>query len=166
MQLDQHSQIIAEADAGAHEVTMQTVARFAVASVREMDVVGHFKPGCLALVLPGTEFTNAVRVAERVRQMVSKSALSFGRNQWHVTVSIGVVESTDRDDAVSLLKRAESALEMASCLGGNRTALHDGASCAPVEPLILAHGEAGAVVSPPGESDASTCGESDVLASG
>ena len=42
--------------------------RFLAATIREMDAIGQYAPGCFALLLPTAGLADAIRVAERLRE--------------------------------------------------------------------------------------------------
>ena len=53
-----------------------------------------------------------------------------------LTLSVGVVQVTEKDDSVSVLKRAETALDAADRRGGDRAYYHDGNRCAPITAML------------------------------
>ena len=115
---------------------MLAATQFLPAAVREMDSVGQYGPGCFALLLPTAELPNAVQVAERLRRGFSEySRLSQLEHQM-LTLNVGVAEITERDDSVSLLKRAEAALDAANRQGSNLVYYHDGGGCAPITAML------------------------------
>jgi diguanylate cyclase len=112
--------------------------RFLAATVREMDVVGQYAPGCFALLLPTAGLAVAIRVAERLRQDFAQFDLPTQSGQPRLTLSVGVVQVMMDDDSISVLKRAESALDAADRRGGNCVYHHDGERCAPVTAMLEA----------------------------
>ncbi len=115
---------------------MQAVTRFLAATVREMDMVGYYAPGCVALLLPTAELTDSIRVGERLRKEFCRYTAPALGEQLRCTLSVGVVQVMQGDDAVSLLKRAEVALEAANRQGGNCAYCHDGERCAPAAEML------------------------------
>jgi GGDEF domain-containing protein len=55
-----------------------------------------------------------------------------------LTLSVAVVQVMEGDDSISLLKRAEAALDAADRRGGNRAYYHDGERCAPITAMLEA----------------------------
>ena len=51
-------------------------------------------------------------------------------------IGVGVVQVAEKDDSVSLLTRAESALDAANRRGGNRAYFHDGERRAPITAML------------------------------
>jgi diguanylate cyclase len=116
----------------AREAAMVAVAKFLTATVREMDIVGRYAPGCYALLMPTAELENAIRLTERLRERFSEYNFSAEDGQPRLTLSVGVVQIMEEDDSISLLKRAEAALDAADRRGGNRAFYHDGEQCVPI----------------------------------
>ena len=95
--------------------------------IREMDALGHYAPGCFALMLPAAAITEAIRVAERLREGFSQYPSPSDKARCRrLTLSVGVVQVMENDDSISVLKRAETALDAADRRGGNRAYYHDG----------------------------------------
>ncbi len=75
-------------------------------------------------------------LAERLREGFSQYDPSGQGEQPRLTLSVGVVQVTENDDSVSLLRRAEAALDAADRRGGNRAYYHDGERCAPITAML------------------------------
>ena len=73
-----------------------------------------------ALILPDTARPQAEVVAERLRQLLSETAFGPPPSRFHLTVSIGLVESRVQTDASSILQSADQALYRAKSAGRNR----------------------------------------------
>ena len=120
----------------ARDAAMLATNNFLAAVVREMDIVGHYAPGCFALLLPTAGLADAIRAAERLREGFAQHSSSAEGEQPRLTLSVGVVQVTEKDDSISLLKRAETALDAADRGGGNRAYYHDGQRCAPITAML------------------------------
>lgn len=118
------------------EVVTQAATMFLAATIREMDVAGHYAPGCFALLLPTAGLSDAIRVAERLREGFCQYTSSAQGEQLRLTLSVGVVQVMEKDDPVSVLKRAEAALDAADRRGGDRAYYHDGERCAPITAML------------------------------
>jgi diguanylate cyclase len=116
----------------SYEQSAHTVLRNRVLAACDMEAVGQYAPNCLSLLLPTATLAEAMRVASQLRAAVAHvSSLSAGTGvAW--TLSIGVAEITEQDDFISLLRRAEAALNEASRPPGGRVYYHDGAGCVPL----------------------------------
>jgi diguanylate cyclase len=138
LETDQHDEMADQSATRARALAVQAVTESAVKVAREMDSIGYFNPGCLGVLLPATELAHAIDAAENLRETISHLDLPAANVALKVTVSVGVVGPSDRDDSVSLLKRAEAALDAARRRGGNRIYHHDGERCVPITSLVEA----------------------------
>lgn len=136
MEVNQYEQGGENRGQRAREAATLAANRFLAATVREMDTVGYYGPGCFALLLPTAGLADAIRVAERLREGFSEYSPSAQGEQPRLTLSVGVVQVTEKDDSISLLKRAEAALDAADRRGGNRAYYHDGERCAPITAML------------------------------
>ena len=73
-----------------------------------MALVGHYAPGCFALLLPTAGLADAIRVAERLREGFAEHSLSAQGEHPRLTLSVGVVQVAEKDDSISLLTPARS----------------------------------------------------------
>ncbi|MGO9115308.1 MAG: GGDEF domain-containing protein [Thermoguttaceae bacterium] len=120
----------------ARELASRVTARCLAAATREMDVLGSYSPGCFALMIPTAGLADAIRVADRLLEMLSQQ-ISLASGALPIfTLSVGVVQAIERDDATSVLKRAEMALDAADRGGRNRVYCHDGERVAPVTEIL------------------------------
>ena len=112
---------VPEGDPGFDEAVATALASKVSEFVRATDLVGHFPMG-LGILLLHTGHSEAVGVAERVRERVSHVAFRRGPEDppRPVTLSAGVVSfPRDGQTSTSLLSRAERYLEQARKRGGN-----------------------------------------------
>jgi two-component system, cell cycle response regulator len=86
-------------------------------AVRGSDIAGHWQDNAFLAILPETQPAAALQVAERVRAVLACRPI-IGH---FVTCSIGIaVLPYDGDRSDTLLDRAERAVLLAKCLGGNQ----------------------------------------------
>jgi diguanylate cyclase len=111
------------------------VARSLCDTLRKMDLVTRYGGEEFAVVLPTTNLEEAIRAAERVRQSVSESVVTFQGQELRDTVSVGIAQVTEADDALSLVGRADEALYAAKKAGRNRAYFHDGKTSRPIAML-------------------------------
>lgn len=124
---DEHRLSAGQRDAG----TLALTQHFA-ATIREMDTLAYYAPGCVALLLPAAGIADAIRIAERLRETFSPAAAASTMGPTRPTISLAVAQVHPHDDTISLLRRAEMALEAAVRRGGNRVYYHDGERCVPI----------------------------------
>lgn len=120
----------------ARDFATRIAAGFLAGTIREMDVLGSYAPGCFALMLPTAGLADAIQVAERIREGFSEYNASASAKQPRLALSVGVVQAMQADDSTSLLTRAEAALDAADRRGGDRSYCHDGERCAPVTEML------------------------------
>ncbi|MBL8826464.1 MAG: GGDEF domain-containing protein [Planctomycetaceae bacterium] len=102
---------------------LRAVSQFLAASVRAMDSLTRYQADEFLIMLPATSIAAAIQTAERMRQEISQRTVDTPAGNLSITVSIGVAEANDQDDAVSLVNRALSAIVRAKAAGGNCTSL-------------------------------------------
>ncbi len=120
----------------AEEAAFTLVRRFLTGSYRNNAVAAEYAPGCVALLLPGVGLAEALRVADSVREGIAEGELASASGQMQYVANVGVVEITRSDDFLSVLRRAETALDAADRQGGNQTWCHDGKCCVPGSAML------------------------------
>jgi diguanylate cyclase len=116
------------------EARLGILTRTVLAMVRQMDLVARYSSSCLAFLLPAARLGDAVAVAERIRKLVRQQPVTAEECPANFTVSLGVIEVSEKDDLVGLFHRAEAALDAGRQSGGNRTHFHDGERCSLATP--------------------------------
>jgi diguanylate cyclase len=116
----------------------QSATSFLTSLLRTREVAGRYGPGCFALLLPAIGLAEAIGVAERLQEEFCRSTALPDGPPLRLTLSIGVVQVTAQDDSISVLKRAEAALDAADRSGGKMAYYHDGRSCAPASAMLAA----------------------------
>ncbi|MBV7316357.1 GGDEF domain-containing protein [Shewanella sp. NIFS-20-20] len=112
-------------DIHGHQVgdkVLAYVAKMLTNAVRGEDFVGRFGGEEFVIILPKTDYTSALVVAENLRSRISHKQLSIGKAKesiGKVTVSIGVATANIADDNDSCIARADAALYSAKAAGRN-----------------------------------------------
>jgi diguanylate cyclase (GGDEF)-like protein len=94
-------------------------------SLRETDAGGRWGGEEFLLVLPETGAAEAVRLAERIRQAFARERFRFEDEDIGLSVSCGVAEHRQGDDAETLFARTDRALYRAKRQGRDRTQAAD-----------------------------------------
>lgn len=107
------------------DVVIKHVAKIIKSSLRDIDIPCRYGAEEFAVVLPETSVQSASEVAERLRQRIrTEAAPGIGM----VTVSIGIaaMPAGSEQNATSLVKYAEEALDVAKFEGRDRVKAHEG----------------------------------------
>ncbi len=100
---------------------LRHVAQTVKNCVRTTDIVCRYGGEEFAVILPGTDIVSAIAVAERIRRTVESSAISVGKDQIKVTISLGVTsfDGTSNESVNSLVSKADQCLLEAKKNGKN-----------------------------------------------
>jgi diguanylate cyclase len=115
----------------AGDLVLRRLAELLEGTFRKMDLIARIGGEEFAVILPSTSGRNACRAAEHVREAVSQHEFQDENFRIRLTISLGVAEVASRDEAGSLLRRADQALYAAKQAGRNRTYLNEGQRCEP-----------------------------------
>lgn len=104
------------------DLVLKTVGQTLLSTVRKSDICGRFGGDEFAIILPYTELENAVLVAEKIRERISRLKFSSSKTTISVTLSIGVIEvihGSDIDNFEKVIAEADKYLYKAKKLGKN-----------------------------------------------
>lgn len=101
------------------------VAQVAAEQLRDTDTIGRIGGEEFVVLLPETPPEQAASLAERLRAAVASQVHSAGAAEIRLTVSIGIAELQPRDDALTLLGRADRRLYAAKRRGRDRVVSDD-----------------------------------------
>jgi len=104
----------------AGDAVLHDVARRIEDKARGSDVVYRNGGDEFLVFLPNTEKTEAMIVAQRIKDSVLESACAYENNDIFFTLSAGVVTVTHGDTADKLIDRADKAIFHAKILGKDR----------------------------------------------
>lgn len=120
----------------AGDEVLRQIGRSLSESTREMDLPCRYGGEEFVVVVPASTLTAAARTAERARTAIEKLRVRWQDDSLNVTVSYGVAQVLEGDDAVSVVQRADEALYCSKGSGRNRGYLHDGIECRPATPGV------------------------------
>jgi len=110
---DQHGHLTGDA-------VLREIARIIQENVREIDIVGRFGGEEFCVVLPDTDQSGALVVAERIRKSAEKCLIKAYDSTVRVTLSIGVaLFPSDGKQLEELMDKADWALYRAKSQGRN-----------------------------------------------
>jgi diguanylate cyclase (GGDEF)-like protein len=110
---------------GAGDEALVEVSRVLKESLREVDMVARYGGEEFVVILSRTAEADAQRVGEKLREGVASLPLASAAGQplGHLSVSIGVAQLEDGEDANSVVQRADRAVYVAKKEGRNRVSL-------------------------------------------
>jgi diguanylate cyclase len=107
---------------------LRFTARTMLSQIKGQDVVARFGGEEFAILLPQTNYTGAMALAEKLRSRIAGSRLKLaesGKDLGELTISFGVACLRLDDTADSLIRRADRALYQAKHEGRNRVVGED-----------------------------------------
>ena len=104
----------------AGDMVLKTIAQLLGKLLRETDFLARFGGEEFVALLPESDSTAALRVAEKLRQGVADCGFHFQGQAVPVTISIGITQLRRGDTMESAFERADNALYSAKEGGRNR----------------------------------------------
>ena len=123
-------------DTFGHQIGDEILKMFAKllsSNVKGRDTVARFGGEEFAIILPETELDDADRLTENIRSQLESKELAVntsGQPIGKITASFGIAQLDERDDADTLVKRADARLYEAKCAGRNRVVVDRAAEAA------------------------------------
>ncbi len=104
----------------AGDYVLQELARVLKSQLRARDVIARYGGEEFAIILPGVTFSQALRVAERLRRSIEKHLFKYKDVQIPVTISVGLAMMRDGLDETAIVEKADKALYLAKRSGKNQ----------------------------------------------
>lgn len=117
--VDQLQRINDEYGRQAGDRVLQSVAETLVDALRMPDRVGRYAGKDFLLVLPQTTLEDASKLADRIRESVSKIGIQGNNHTFNATISMGITQFHKGEDIEHLLSRVEQAIVEAKQQGSN-----------------------------------------------
>jgi len=103
------------------DLVIKQIAYLAKKCLREQDMLSRYGGEEYLAILPGTDLTHAIQVAERVCQSINSGSLNYIKEDLRVSVSVGVAERLLNElNPASTIRRADTALYDAKNSGRNQ----------------------------------------------
>ena len=110
----------------AGDMAIRHVSEICNEAKRTSDILARLGGDEFALLLPETELTQAMVVAERIREAVHRQPLTADGISIEITLSVGLAPATLSQSGVdALMRAADEALYDAKRRGRNRVAIAD-----------------------------------------
>ncbi|OWQ86181.1 hypothetical protein CDN99_20290 [Roseateles aquatilis] len=120
LDMDRFKQLNDTLGHAAGDAALKTLVMVAQPCLRETDRLGRLGGEEFCVLLPHTGIAGAALVAERIRALLEAHRFEWNGQDWALTASFGIAESSARDiSAAEVLKRADQALYRAKAQGRN-----------------------------------------------
>jgi len=100
---------------------LRVVAERCRESIRDIDILGRYGGEEFAIILPATDLSGALSVAERLRRSIADVPIPTERDDVTITISLGV--ASNAQDVAALVNRADAAMYAAKQAGRNCVAV-------------------------------------------
>ena len=116
-------------DTFGHQIGDEILKMFAKllsSNVKGRDTVARFGGEEFAIILPETKLADAEHLTESIRIQLEGKELAVnnsGAPIGKITASFGIAQLGERDDADTLIQRADARLYEAKCAGRNRVVI-------------------------------------------
>ena len=121
LDVDHFKRINDELGHAGGDAALQHLARVLGETLRDTDCFGRLGGEEFAVLLPDTDPDGAMRVAERLRQLLQAQPLAWGDKLWPISASFGVATMRTGDaHGRGALARADAAMYAAKARGRNR----------------------------------------------
>ena len=107
----------------AGDIALRAVAERAAALLRETDIIARYGGEEFIVLLPETEISQAVVLAERIRAEVERRSFEIGGRPAPLTLSIGCAEADPMTSVADVIERSDRALYAAKRAGRNRVCI-------------------------------------------
>jgi diguanylate cyclase len=136
MQIDEFPSLASCYGRRIADVVLQSAVQFLSASIRTMDLGSRYGEATFAMLLPGASIWELMRVAERLREAVTRCVLQVDDRLVRFTVSLAGAVAIQTDSAEAMLTRVEAALKQAAAAGGNCAFFHNGRIAEPAQTVL------------------------------
>jgi diguanylate cyclase len=116
----------------AGDEVLRQVANTLSKTAKTSDLACRYGGEEFGLVMPNTTITQARVAAERIREAIEGTKVSFEGKSLSVTASMGVAEVFKGEDSGRLIRRSDEAIYCAKGAGRNCGYWHDGEVCLPM----------------------------------
>lgn len=104
----------------AGDIVLRTVAKKCASKIRKSDYFCRYGGEEFALILPETDLSAAIAVAETLRESIEKCSFQYAEETVGITISCGLAQMKKNDSLDKLFQRADQALYKAKESGRNR----------------------------------------------
>ena len=109
----------------AGDIVLKTVAKKCASKIRKNDYFCRYGGEEFALILPETDLSAAITVAEALRESIAQCSFQHGDKTVGITISCGLAQVKNKDSLDAVFQRADKALYKAKETGRNRCISED-----------------------------------------
>ncbi len=103
------------------DMVLIEVSKLIGSLLRVEDIFGRYGGEEFAIILPETDLSGAIELAERICSAVAKKSLEYNGEEINVTISLGVAQLRNKEVSYEgLISQADSALYQAKAEGRNK----------------------------------------------
>ncbi len=102
------------------DLVLKTTCSVIQETIRKTDIFCRFGGEEFTLILKATSLADAQVISEKIRDCVEKHSLEYEGMKLNITISMGITEFALRDDASTIVARADQGLLRAKKTGKNR----------------------------------------------
>lgn len=132
MDIDNFSEVNKKYGYTGGDTVLRQAAMLLKRASRGQDTASRFGGDCLAMTLAGSTLSQAMPIAERIRERVAGAKFSEGGRRLQLTASVGVVQLQQDERPNQVILRATMAVKEAEQSGGNAAYYNDGQQCFPI----------------------------------
>ncbi len=105
----------------AGDIVLMELTRTIARILRKNEIFARIGGEEFAIMMTRSNVETGVRLAERIREIIEASAISINAStSLPITISMGVVETKEKEAATSLIERADGAMYQAKKTGRNK----------------------------------------------
>jgi len=104
----------------AGDIVLRTIAKKCASKIRKSDYFCRYGGEEFALILPETDLSAAITVAETLRESIEKCSFQYAEESVGITISCGLAQIKKNDTLDRLFQRADQSLYKAKETGRNR----------------------------------------------
>ena len=79
LDIDDFKPLVGNLGTSARDLVVTTMSEFLTMSLHDIDVVSHYGDGHFAIMMPGTELSGAIKMADRLRSVISELCVAGPR---------------------------------------------------------------------------------------
>lgn len=108
----------------AGDEALVVLAKLLEEDLRTVDIVGRYGGEEFIICLPDTDINTGVVIADRLRNHIANTEISYQEQRFHMTASLGIAAHTSDKDLEELINHSDKAMYQAKHGGRNRVQVY------------------------------------------